>query len=70
VTCGLAGVALALVALQVYEIAPQLDSANIGGVGNAKPDIVATRIIDTLREIGPDPGAIRSGVPARASTWR
>lgn len=53
VTCCLAGIALALAAVHVYEIARQLDSANVGGIGNAKADIVAEGIIDTLRDVGP-----------------
>lgn len=52
-TCGLAGIALALVAVHVYEIVRQLDSASAGGIGNAKSDIVATGITDTLRDTGP-----------------
>ena len=53
VTCGLAGIALALIAVHVYEIVRQLNTANIGSLGNAKPDIAATGITDTLRDIGP-----------------
>jgi hypothetical protein len=53
VTCALVGVAVALVAIHVYEIVRQLNNANIGGVGNAKPDIVASGIADTLRDVGP-----------------
>jgi uncharacterized membrane protein YhaH (DUF805 family) len=53
VTCGLAAVAFALVAVHVYEIVRLLNSASVGGIGNATPDIVASGITDTLRDAGP-----------------
>jgi hypothetical protein len=52
-TCGLIAVAFALVAVHVYEIVRELDTATVGGVGNAEPDVVASGIADTLRDIGP-----------------
>jgi hypothetical protein len=52
-TCGLAGIALAVVGVHVYEIVRQLNSASAGGVGNAKADIVATGVTDTLGDAGP-----------------
>ena len=53
VVCGLVGMVFALVALHVYEIARQLDSASSLGVGNAKPDVVANGLLAMLRDIGP-----------------
>jgi hypothetical protein len=53
VTCGLAGVALALGAVHVYEVVRELNNLSGGDLGNAKPDVVATGLIDTLRDIGP-----------------
>lgn len=53
VTCGMAGIALALVGLHIYEIVRQLDNANLEAIANSKPDIVATGIIDTLAAVGP-----------------
>ena len=53
VTCGLAGIAVSLVGVHIYEIIRQLDNANLEAVANSKPDIVATGIIDTLAEVGP-----------------
>ncbi len=53
VTCGLAGMVLALVAVHVYEIGRQVTSAGSLGVTNAKPDIVANGIMAMLRDIGP-----------------
>ena len=53
VTCGLAAIALSLAAVHVYEIVRLLNSTIVGGLGNAKPDIVATGIIETLRDVGP-----------------
>jgi hypothetical protein len=53
VVCGLAGTVFALVALHVYEIVRQLDSANALGAGNAKPDVVANGLLAMLRDIGP-----------------
>lgn len=53
VTCGLAGIALSLVGVHIYEIIRQLDNANLEAVANSKPDIVATGIIDTLADVGP-----------------
>lgn len=52
VTCGLAGVALALIAVHGYEIVRQVNNAAGGGLGNANPDIVASGIVDTLRDAG------------------
>lgn len=49
----MAGIALALVGLHIYEIVRQLDNANLEAIANSKPDIVATGIIDTLAAVGP-----------------
>jgi hypothetical protein len=51
-TAVLVGIALALLAVHAYETIRQLGSANAGAIGNADPDIVATGIIDTLRDSG------------------
>jgi hypothetical protein len=53
VVCGLVGMMFALVALHVYEIVRQLDSAGSLGVGNAKPDVIANGLLAMLRDIGP-----------------
>jgi hypothetical protein len=53
VVCGLVGMVFALVALHVYEIVRQLDSAGSLGVGNAKPDVIANGLLAMLRDIGP-----------------
>ncbi|HXD64449.1 MAG TPA: hypothetical protein VNV17_07530 [Solirubrobacteraceae bacterium] len=53
VTCGLAGMVLALVAVHVYEIRRQVTGAGSLGVTTAKPDIVANGIMTLLRDIGP-----------------
>jgi hypothetical protein len=53
VVCGLVGMVFALVALHVYEIVRQLDSASSLGVGNAKPDVIANGLLAMLRDIGP-----------------
>jgi hypothetical protein len=53
VTCGLAGMVLALAAVHVYEIGRQVTSAGSLGVANAKPDVVANGIMAMLRDIGP-----------------
>ena len=53
VVCGLVGMVFALVALHVYEIVRQLDTANSLGVGNAKPDVIANGLLEMLRDIGP-----------------
>jgi hypothetical protein len=53
VVCGLVGMVFALVALHVYEIVRQLDSAGSLGVGNAKPDVMANGLLAMLRDIGP-----------------
>jgi hypothetical protein len=53
VVCGLVGMVFALVALHVYEIVRQLDSAGALGVGNAKPDVIANGLLAMLRDIGP-----------------
>jgi hypothetical protein len=53
VVCGLVGMVSALVALHVYEIVRQLDSASSLGVGNAKPDVIANGLLAMLRDIGP-----------------
>jgi hypothetical protein len=53
VTCGLAGMVLALVAVHVYEIGRQVTSAGSLGVTNAKPDIVANGVMALLRDVGP-----------------
>lgn len=53
VVCGLVGTVFALVALHVYEIVRQLDSASSLGVGNAKPDVIANGLLAMLRDIGP-----------------
>jgi hypothetical protein len=43
--CGLVGMVFALVALHVYQIVRQLDSASSLGVGNAKPDVIANGLL-------------------------
>lgn len=53
VVCGLVGMVFALVALHVYEIVRQLDSASSLGVANAKPDVIANGLLAMLRDIGP-----------------
>jgi hypothetical protein len=53
VVCGLVGMVFALVALHVYEIGRQLDSASSLGVDNAKPDVIANGLLAMLRDIGP-----------------
>lgn len=53
VVCGLVGMVFALVALHVYEIVRQLDTAGSLGAGNAKPDVIANGLLAMLRDIGP-----------------
>jgi hypothetical protein len=53
VVCGLVGMVFALVALHVYELVRQLDTAGSLGVGNAKPDVIANGLLAMLRDIGP-----------------
>jgi hypothetical protein len=53
VICGLTGMVLALVALHVYEIGRQLNSASSLGIANSKPDVVANGVMAMLRDIGP-----------------
>jgi hypothetical protein len=54
VVCGLVGIAVALVGLNVYEVVRQLDQATtIGGVGPHKADILASGLTDILRDVGP-----------------
>ncbi len=53
VVCGLVGMVFALVALHVYEIVRQLDTASSLGVGNAKPDVIANGLLAMLRDVGP-----------------
>ena len=50
--CGLLGIASALVTLHIYEIVRTIDqvTSNLGGVG--KSDVLATGLIDTLRDTG------------------
>ena len=50
--CGLLGIASALVTLHIYEIVRTIDqvTSNLGGVG--KSDVLATGLIDTLRDAG------------------
>jgi hypothetical membrane protein len=52
-TCGLGGLAIALVAVHLYELVRQLSAANAEAIGNARADIVATAIVDMLRDAGP-----------------
>jgi hypothetical protein len=53
VVAGLAGMALALVAVHVYEIVRQLDNAGALEVAGSKPDVVANGLMTMLRDIGP-----------------
>jgi hypothetical protein len=53
VVCGLLGIALALVAVHVYELVRQLDQAGPLGLNDQKPDTVANAILTTLRDVGP-----------------
>jgi len=53
VIAGLCGMALALVAVHVYEIVRQLDNAATLGISGSKPDVVANGLMAMLRDIGP-----------------
>lgn len=53
VVCGLVGMALALVAVHIYEIAHQLNNAARLGLSSEKPDVVANGIMAMLRDVGP-----------------
>ena len=73
VVCGLVGMVFALVALHVYEIVRQLDSASSLGVGDAEPDVIANGLLATLRDIGPILGiaaAVDPSAPAPAASDR
>jgi hypothetical protein len=52
-TCVLVGIAAALVGVHLYELVRELNAPNVAALGNAKPEIVATGIIDILRDVGP-----------------
>jgi hypothetical protein len=51
--CGLLGVALSLIAIEIYEIVRDIDkvTANLGGVNKA--DVLASGLATILRDVGP-----------------
>jgi hypothetical protein len=53
VTCGLLGMALALVGVHVYELVRQLNQASSLDLASQKPDTIANALMTTLRDVGP-----------------
>ncbi len=54
VVCGLAGIALALIGVEIYVMVREIDRATItSGLGSEKADVLATGLISILRDVGP-----------------
>jgi hypothetical protein len=53
VTCGLVGVALALVGVEIYETIRNINRVNAQFGGVSKADVLASGLINMLRDVGP-----------------